>query len=651
MHFLNPVAFWAFLLLLIPIIIHLFNFRRLKKVYFSNLTFLHAVNQQRKSRSSLKKLLILCLRLLAFTFLILAFARPVTHSENVENVLKDELIYLDNSNSMQQTDATGEPLLYVAHSLVAAETAPVLKNGGHVRYLDNDRSVALETGDALPEMSFSATAPHLADMVEKAHLYHPEVLHIFSDFQKNSTFPIEELLQDSSTEYHLHQLTAAQPHNIYLDSVYLEGTSGLSGDHTLKIRISNESDESVKDLAVKLEKAGQQVAALTADIAASGQTELSVDLGANETAYGDYQVTVEDNPVVFDNALFFRINPTSRSTVVILSDKNSTSQAYFEKVFSNEAYFHGISESVEQVSYENLLKADLIILAGLREIPSWFTSQREQMKGRVLLVPAPAIDLNSYQSALHVTLAADPSAQRTSVSERSLENPFFNGIFSRKTTNMSLPEARNSYTVTGFTEPVLTLNSGADFLLKAGETGIYFLTSALTDSLTNFHKHSLFVPVMYKLAQSDQNTRLFYRLDESSISLQTDSIFTEEVITLAGQDGTYIPTYHFQDGRLILQLPDVMKQAGFYDLLVKQDTICRLALNYPKSESEIAAVSEDEIRKYISGYEHITYEAIDSGAPFAAADTNDQNADALWKYALILALIFLITESVLLRFI
>jgi len=77
MQFLYPAFLWALTALSIPIILHLFYFRRYKKVYFSNLRFLREVKEETSARNRLRNLLILLARILAMAFIILAFAQPV----------------------------------------------------------------------------------------------------------------------------------------------------------------------------------------------------------------------------------------------------------------------------------------------------------------------------------------------------------------------------------------------------------------------------------------------------------------------------------------------------------------------------------------------------------------------------------------------
>ena len=74
----NPQILYALLALAIPIIIHLFNFRKHEKIYFSSIRFLEEIKTKNKKKRNLKNLLILLSRLLALAFLIIAFAKPYT---------------------------------------------------------------------------------------------------------------------------------------------------------------------------------------------------------------------------------------------------------------------------------------------------------------------------------------------------------------------------------------------------------------------------------------------------------------------------------------------------------------------------------------------------------------------------------------------
>src|SRR6202789_2660641 len=112
MLFLYPAFLFALLSLAIPVLIHLFNFRRYQKVYFSNVQFLKEIQEQQSSRRNLKERLILASRLLALTFLVLAFAKPYIPGQNSANAGKQQAvsIFVDNSYSMQTLNSEGSLL-------------------------------------------------------------------------------------------------------------------------------------------------------------------------------------------------------------------------------------------------------------------------------------------------------------------------------------------------------------------------------------------------------------------------------------------------------------------------------------------------------------------------------------------------------------
>src|SRR5215510_4953280 len=99
MSFVYPGFLFALFAVAIPILVHLFNFRRFKKVYFTNVRFLREIRQDTRNRSRLKHLLILASRILAVIFLVLAFAQPYIplKGTKISAGVKKVSVYIDNS--------------------------------------------------------------------------------------------------------------------------------------------------------------------------------------------------------------------------------------------------------------------------------------------------------------------------------------------------------------------------------------------------------------------------------------------------------------------------------------------------------------------------------------------------------------------------
>ena len=110
MHFKYPEILYFLFLLVIPIIVHLFQLRRFKKEYFTNVRFLKNLVVQTRKSSQLKKWLLLITRMLLLAALIIAFAQPFSDARDTSNTNNSLFIILDNSFSMQAKGEKGELL-------------------------------------------------------------------------------------------------------------------------------------------------------------------------------------------------------------------------------------------------------------------------------------------------------------------------------------------------------------------------------------------------------------------------------------------------------------------------------------------------------------------------------------------------------------
>ena len=115
MQFLQPAMLWALILVVIPIIVHLFNFRKHKSVYFPTVFFLKEIKEETQKQSKIKHWIVLTSRILALTALIFAFAQPIIPGKEQIQGKKIISIYIDNSFSME-SQLEGVSLLEMAKS-------------------------------------------------------------------------------------------------------------------------------------------------------------------------------------------------------------------------------------------------------------------------------------------------------------------------------------------------------------------------------------------------------------------------------------------------------------------------------------------------------------------------------------------------------
>ncbi|MEN8883246.1 MAG: BatA domain-containing protein, partial [Flavobacteriaceae bacterium] len=92
MQFKYPEIFYFLFVLIIPIIVHLFQLQKFKKIAFTNVQFLQKISLETRKSSRLKKLLILATRLLGLIAIFFTFSQPY-FSENKSDVKNHNYIY------------------------------------------------------------------------------------------------------------------------------------------------------------------------------------------------------------------------------------------------------------------------------------------------------------------------------------------------------------------------------------------------------------------------------------------------------------------------------------------------------------------------------------------------------------------------------
>ena len=111
MTFLNPVILFGLLAASIPILIHLLNLRKLKKIEFSTLQFLKELQKNKIRKIKFKQWLLLALRVLIILCIVTAFARPTLVGVSIggtTSAAKTTAVFLlDDTFSMSVVDQEG----------------------------------------------------------------------------------------------------------------------------------------------------------------------------------------------------------------------------------------------------------------------------------------------------------------------------------------------------------------------------------------------------------------------------------------------------------------------------------------------------------------------------------------------------------------
>ena len=686
MNFTYPAFLFALSAIAIPIIIHLFNFRKFKTIYFSNIRFLKEVKQETHAKSKLKHLLVLAARILSIIFLVLAFAQPFISVENKKIVIGNKAIsiFIDNSFSMGAINKNGT-LLDEAKKR-AAEIVSAYKPTDRFQLLTNDfegkhqRMVNKEEfAELLDEVKISPSIRSISEIVSRQTdlLQHRsneiKVAYIISDFQK-SIVNTSQIKNDTSIAFSLIPLTATQKNNLYIDTCWFETpVRQLNQIEKLHVRIKNVSDKIVENNSIKLFINDLQKTPASFNVDKKSETEVILSFASKEIGLQHCRIEINDYPVTFDDKFYFSFKVAKNITALCINSAGSEisdlGSVYLNKLFGTDSLFILKNYSEDKLDYSTLSNNNLIILNELKTISSGLAQELKRFMsngGSVLVLPNSASDLNSYKDFLmseSVNYYERLDTLNTKVDKINLDNIIYKDIFEKKslnTTNLDLPIVNKHYVISKRTqsneEYLLKLQNGDVFLSKYDvDKGKLYLSSVpLNQNFSNFAKHSIFVPTLYKIGMYSQTTHpLFYTIG-SDETIETTNVLTgDNVYHIRGENNNFdvIPEHKVMDAKTEILVHNQITNAGNYDLFAGKDLITGVSFNFNRKESDLSCYTIDELKEQLSKNNFNNFNVLVTGAQSLKQTLSESGqGKKLWKFCIILALLFLAIEVLLLRF-
>lgn len=662
MSFLQPTFLWALGLLAIPVIIHLFNFRRYQKVVFSNVDMLKEIQTESRKTRQVKKWLVLATRMLALIALVFAFAQPYLPQENAKDGRQLVSVYLDNSESMRAEGEDGQ--LFENGKNTARQILQNLPKDAEVQVLDNalspfsnrlyspDKAIKL-----IDDLEVDYRPNDLAKVIQKINNkyvsegFASQYSFVISDFQQNST---SEVLLDSGLVLNLFPMKPEALQNLSVDSVWLE--EPVSRPNTpvkLKVKVVNNGAESVESSTVVLKVNGVQQGVESFGVAA--KSEQILDLGFTSTQKGwiTGEISLSDVPVVFDNVYHLALNIKPSINVLQIGAQSRE----VAKIFGKDLVFSLTNTAAGSIDYAGLSKYDFIILNALPEVSSGLAEQLKIFanKGGVVAVlpSATGVNYSSLSTTLGAATYGSVSTKDLSITPKDLKHPFIKDVYKKVPDNVLLPKVKKLYQLkgSGSSQRILSLKDGADVLTRTrvGAGSVFQFGVPLGSDFSNLADHELFVLVMLKMAFSKSNKqKLAYPLFmQESISL--DEGVNGAILSLAKGERQILVESGTAARDVRFWLNNEIDEAGVYSLQneTKQE-LAKVALNYSRAESKQRFATETQLREQLSG---ATVNMINgSTAAIKSATDRLKSGTPLWKVFIGLCLLFLLIEILLLRY-
>ncbi|MCI0751240.1 MAG: BatA domain-containing protein [Flammeovirgaceae bacterium] len=658
MIFVYPAFLWALLALAIPIIVHLFNFRKTTRVFFSNNRFLKQVKEATTAKRKLKYYLVLASRLLFIFFLVIAFAQPFLPATRQLKREKNIVIYLDNSLSMsapvrERTKAIDEGVVIIQ------SIAEALPADAHYKLITNDFApfsnsfkTREELIDLLSEIKLSAVSREVNEVKEKirgAGIIGTDVFWI-ADFQKSTVGKKSLFLNDSLSHWHLIPIDFQNESNVFVDTAYLENPFITAGQaNALHVRLQQSGDKIIENLSIKLTIDNVQAGTAALTIPASGKAEVVFDLSSSLRGFHRAIISFADYPVNFDNEFYLALNLADKINVVEIRESRTATS--IEKVFGNKQVFSCQSFHASSVNYALLSQADLVVVNGFNTLDNTLQAALQNYKsqsGLVVLIPGVSMDASSYSRILQHPVRTLEETDMAELDRPDFSNPFFDKVFEERTSQLAMPKARLKLDWGADRSAILKMRDGRPFLSRL-QNNVFVFASPLERTFTNLDNNALFVPIMYKIAESarKETSHLYTTLQNDFITLHMDSLNDEQPLRLTGRQEV-IPTQRRVNTTVHLELPKFSVERGFYNVMADADTLALLAINQTREESLLDQLKADEIKSYFQGNVSF-FDSSDAGT-FGNEIKERYLGKPLWKFALIIALLCLLAEVLLIRF-
>lgn len=676
MRFVNPLFLIALVGVAIPIIVHLFHFRRYKKVYFSNVALLREMQEETKRQSNLRRLLILAARILAVVFLVLAFAQPYIPNKLTQKTEQTACVsvFLDNSFSMGGNDSYGMLLEHGKNrvrEIVAAykpsDNFQLVTNdlrGSQFRWLSKE-----ELLEAVDEVEPSSSVQDLSEVLRRQYDFiHTtgkgnRYAYLISDFQKSVTH-FESFPTDSSIAVTFVPLRATDMDNLYIDSIALNAPAFfVGGNVSLEVFVRNVGQNAVEGVPVRLFVGDKQRALSSVDVPSEGYATVSMNFPIDQKGMMQCRVETVDYPITFDDQFFFTINVTERIPMLDIYGQD-TPNPYLKRLFEGDSSVVYEAVSVQKIDFSTLEDHRFVVLDALSSVSSGLAQTLVDFVhdgGTLLLVPREKCDVNSYNAMLRkmqMPLLGKWTDQMLKATDVNASSRHYQDVFAGTMQDVELPSVKGHYQTergTSVSEPIISFADGGSLvsMTSFGQGKCFLVTSPLLPQYNDFVQQALFVPTFYNMALFSNSSSAFYSMLDS----QQPIVLGGEVghlqggtVKLQGGKMDFIPDLREVGGLQLLFPHGEVAEAGNYVLVEDGKPIAGLSFNYSRQESEMQFYSGAEVEKNLKQYNFDNGDVVKSdNVPLEQYIRKKNEGTPLYRYCIILALLFLLTEILLLK--
>ena len=383
----------------IPLILHLLNRERARRLVFGTIRFIQMSHQTNVRRHRLKRLLLLLMRILMLALLGFAFARPFFAEAPViaqkTGGKRNAIVILDTSYSMQYEvvfenakkegieildglDATDAACLILS-SDSARVVAPLGSEFSHIRAALNDAEATYKPTDYL-------AALQTADEILASIPIGEKQIYIIADMQKRgweNFIETDKLNPDVQIQFI--DVHPEQPHNFAITDLNVPPVILKEQQASyLVARVRNFSEEAVENLPVRLFIDGNMIHTVPLDIEPDDLADAAFRIDFQDEATHTGWVELPEDALGVDNKRYFTLQSLRSIKVHAVRDKPRTQNPprnlygqMMETFFMKRALTAGrdavpidFTESSSVPNTAILNRTDVLVLANVAQLSS-----------------------------------------------------------------------------------------------------------------------------------------------------------------------------------------------------------------------------------------------------------------------------------------
>lgn len=668
MSFLYPLFLAALATLAIPVLIHLFNLRKYKTVFFPHTRFLKDIQLTSRKQSQIRHKRLLITRLLFLAFLVFAFAQPFFGDKD-DALGKDkmQIIYIDNSFSMGAKKGA-RTLLDLAKENALRQIKQA-KPGTRFLLLTNDKPYSYKPEPAdkvyseINEINYSAAGKTMTQIASlAANIINNQTekrkadLYYYSDLQDYTVqqLPDTDITKDM-TVYAI-PLAGDKVKDVYIDTAYLSSPTLQTGKPNSLIVHTKTVGEGDKEAPVlQLRVNGQVKSAATPHYNEKGESVDTLSWQVNDAAWQRVEVLLNDVQVKYNDT--FRLSARSGSNLAVLVVNSKEANPYLQAAFRVYSDFRCNQESYTATSTD-WSKYNLIIFNDLTTLDDAMAGKINEalLRGQsVTIFPARNADLNAINQSLKqigdIRYVALDTASQTVASLQQASN-LVKELFEKIPDNVQLPLTNWHYIIqaglSANQQSVMSFRNGDPFLAKytPNRGALYLCATAADLQSGNFQASYFFTPFLFQMAMQSGSTNVYAVAAGSDrpLYLSQQNITERSVLHLYGLQQDVVPQQRTNGAGVEVYAGSTTSVPGFYALAAPGVDSIPVAINQNKNEVQLTYRKEDAIKTAWKGNNLKWPELHDNGT----VANLKQVSFPLWKVCVILALVMLALETLLL---